>query len=393
MTSPPKALFIVALVVLAGIVGLGGVGLIHGVDGARAAAHLRAAYIVREAGGRCFSALASGFSDGGGWDGATAAKGGLEFAGWAQVSNSTAERAASTPMFFGRSRVLALSIAVKQYDRLVRNPRGTWITYTKEIAEARSRLDAAIIAVESEDFGSATPARTTEAEDAAREAQENVTPATAAEQWALVVERCRKAGREDCGQGSGKTDAENAKILTEWRIRNGLPSPGSAPAQQGGAENIQREAREALGRYAKVIFDPKTKAAEAAREAEEKAARTGVESWPERSEQWLAQSRRDREEESSARQMAGDSIPAASRPDSSCRSVRGTVKAYEKGVSITVVEADGHERTVKIAAKAEVYDGLAAGDKVIVRIPFGQPVDEKTTGHVERQKAPEPQPK
>jgi translation initiation factor IF-1 len=73
--------------------------------------------------------------------------------------------------------------------------------------------------------------------------------------------------------------------------------------------------------------------------------------------------------------------------------VRGTVKAYEKGVSITVVEADGHERTVKIAAKAEVYDGLAAGDKVIVRIPFGQPVDEKTTGHVERQKAPEPQPK
>ena len=74
-------------------------------------------------------------------------------------------------------------------------------------------------------------------------------------------------------------------------------------------------------------------------------------------------------------------------------SVRGTVKAYEKGVSITVVEADGHERTVKIAAKASVYEGLAAGDKVIVRIPLGKPADGKTTDHVERQKPPKPPPK
>jgi translation initiation factor IF-1 len=74
-------------------------------------------------------------------------------------------------------------------------------------------------------------------------------------------------------------------------------------------------------------------------------------------------------------------------------SVRGTVKAYEKGISIAVVEADGHERTVKIAAKASVYEGLAAGDKVIVRIPLGKPADGKTTNHVERQKPPRPPPK
>jgi len=74
-------------------------------------------------------------------------------------------------------------------------------------------------------------------------------------------------------------------------------------------------------------------------------------------------------------------------------SVRGTVKAYEKGISIAVVEADGHERTVKIAAKASVYEGLAAGDKVIVRIPLGKPADGKTTNHVERQKPPGPPPK
>ncbi len=74
-------------------------------------------------------------------------------------------------------------------------------------------------------------------------------------------------------------------------------------------------------------------------------------------------------------------------------SVRGTVRAYEKGVSITVVEADGQERTAKIAAKASVYEGLAVGDKVIVRIPLGKPADGRTTDHVERQKRPVPPPK
>lgn len=74
-------------------------------------------------------------------------------------------------------------------------------------------------------------------------------------------------------------------------------------------------------------------------------------------------------------------------------SVRGTVKAYEKGVSITVVEPDGQERTVKIAAKASVYERLAVGDKVIVRIPLGKPADGKTTDHVERQRPPRPPPK
>jgi translation initiation factor IF-1 len=74
-------------------------------------------------------------------------------------------------------------------------------------------------------------------------------------------------------------------------------------------------------------------------------------------------------------------------------SVRGTVEAYEKGGSITIVEADGHERTVKIAAKASVYEGLAPGDKVVVRIPLGKPADGKTTDHVERQRPPKPPPK
>jgi len=74
-------------------------------------------------------------------------------------------------------------------------------------------------------------------------------------------------------------------------------------------------------------------------------------------------------------------------------SVRGTVKAYGKGVSITVVEADGSEHTARIAAKASVYEGLAVGDRVIVRIPLGKPADGKTTDHVERQRPPRPPPR
>jgi hypothetical protein len=74
-------------------------------------------------------------------------------------------------------------------------------------------------------------------------------------------------------------------------------------------------------------------------------------------------------------------------------SLRGTVKAYEKGVSITVVEADGHERTVKLAAKASVYDGLAAGDKVVLRIPLQKPADGKSTDRISRQKPPKAPPK
>jgi hypothetical protein len=85
--------------------------------------------------------------------------------------------------------------------------------------------------------------------------------------------------------------------------------------------------------------------------------------------------------------------PGKATVKASYLSVRGTVKAYEKDVSITIVETDGHERTVKIAAKAPVYEGLAAGDKVIVRIPLGKPADGKTTDHVDRQRPPKPPPK
>jgi len=74
-------------------------------------------------------------------------------------------------------------------------------------------------------------------------------------------------------------------------------------------------------------------------------------------------------------------------------SVRGTVKAYTKGVSITLVEARGRERTVKIAPKASVYEGLAPGDRVVVRIPLGKPADGMTADHVERQRPPKPPPK
>lgn len=72
--------------------------------------------------------------------------------------------------------------------------------------------------------------------------------------------------------------------------------------------------------------------------------------------------------------------------------LRGVVKAYEKGVSITITEANGKERTVLLAEKAAVYDGLAAGDKVVLRVPLQKPADGKHADRVEKQKPPKAPP-
>jgi len=74
-------------------------------------------------------------------------------------------------------------------------------------------------------------------------------------------------------------------------------------------------------------------------------------------------------------------------------SLRGVVKAFEKGVSVTIVEASGRERTVPLSAKAEVYDDLKAGDSVVLRIPLGKPADGKSADRIQKQnagKAPPP---
>jgi len=74
-------------------------------------------------------------------------------------------------------------------------------------------------------------------------------------------------------------------------------------------------------------------------------------------------------------------------------SVTGTVKAYEKGASITVVEQNGRERKVAIMAKATVYDGIAVGDKVVLKVPLKKPADGKSTDKVMKWQAPKAPPK
>ena len=263
--------------------------IVYMVDHGRAASGLAAAYTVRDAGERSFGEMASGFSASG-IAGVAGTSGNPEFALWTGRSKIAAA-SIHTPMFFGKDRVLAMNIAAKQYDELIRTPRGTWLTFTHEIADKRSRLDAAIIAVETQDVSAATreemralsetditrissaitdahakleekladvqvtaaaatpsisdeerraaTARTLKeyraetrienstptADDVAREARENITPANREEQWALVVERCLRAGKSNCGKSSGKTEAENAQILAAWRFRNGLIAP------------------------------------------------------------------------------------------------------------------------------------------------------------------------
>ncbi|HEX7528567.1 MAG TPA: hypothetical protein VF425_05620, partial [Thermoanaerobaculia bacterium] len=74
-------------------------------------------------------------------------------------------------------------------------------------------------------------------------------------------------------------------------------------------------------------------------------------------------------------------------------SLRGTVKAYEKGASITIVEKGGVERTVKLVANASVYDGLAAGDKVVLRVPLRKNAEGMSTDRVSRQRPSQAPPK
>lgn len=71
--------------------------------------------------------------------------------------------------------------------------------------------------------------------------------------------------------------------------------------------------------------------------------------------------------------------------------LRGTIKEIDKG-AVTVVDANGIERTAKIAEKTAVAGGLAAGDKVVVYVPLQKPFDGKTADRVERPKPPKAPP-
>ncbi len=64
--------------------------------------------------------------------------------------------------------------------------------------------------------------------------------------------------------------------------------------------------------------------------------------------------------------------------------VSGTVKALEKGVSITITEKSGRDRTLAIAKGAAVPEDLAVGQTVTARVPLQKPFDGKTTDLLER---------
>ena len=67
--------------------------------------------------------------------------------------------------------------------------------------------------------------------------------------------------------------------------------------------------------------------------------------------------------------------------------LRGTIKAIDRS-TVTVVDANGNERTAKIAERTSVAVGLAAGDKVVVHVPLQKPFDGQTAATVERPKPP-----
>ena len=93
--------------------------------------------------------------------------------------------------------------------------------------------------------------------------------------------------------------------------------------------------------------------------------------------------------------VGGRSVPPAPGPGTAGKpvvgaayvSLRGAVKAWNKGKSLTIVDSAGRERTVPLAPKADLYEGLAVGDRVVLRIPLTKPADGKSADRVEKQKA------
>jgi hypothetical protein len=69
-------------------------------------------------------------------------------------------------------------------------------------------------------------------------------------------------------------------------------------------------------------------------------------------------------------------------------SVRGTVTAFEEGVSITIKEKSGRVRTLKLTPDAKVADDVAVGTKIRARIPLQKPFDGKTADKVSRDTPP-----
>jgi len=91
-------------------------------------------------------------------------------------------------------------------------------------------------------------------------------------------------------------------------------------------------------------------------------------------------------------------VPAPAGPtgpaivEAAYMSVRGTVTDYTKS-AISILEKSGRQRQVSLAPRAVVYEGLKAGDEVVLRIPFDEGADCRTADRVERPPAPKAPPK
>lgn len=90
--------------------------------------------------------------------------------------------------------------------------------------------------------------------------------------------------------------------------------------------------------------------------------------------------------------VGGRSVPPAPGPagkpvvGAAYVTLRGVVKAWDKGTSLMIVDSSGRERIVPLAPKADLCEGLAAGDRVVLRIPLTKPADGKSADRVEKQK-------
>jgi hypothetical protein len=84
------------------------------------------------------------------------------------------------------------------------------------------------------------------------------------------------------------------------------------------------------------------------------------------------------------------SAPGPSGPplvEAAYLTLRGTLSALDKGLSVTIVDRNGRTRTIPLARAVRVDAGLKAGDAVAVRIPLESDPANKAASRVERQTA------
>jgi hypothetical protein len=122
----------------------------HGTGRKATEAALANAYVVRDASGLMLAKYSEAFDTQSGIRAVAEYASGAEAKTIAKTLDEATRVAAAPSLFAPKQRLEELGLAAAQYAHLVREPRGTWLTFQSEVAGLRTKLDGAILAIERE---------------------------------------------------------------------------------------------------------------------------------------------------------------------------------------------------------------------------------------------------